>query len=138
MSGQNDHPILTALENVGYEDDDNDDTVIPATGGEPWHPQASWPALVAKQDPNHMEVTSEAVKCYKLNQDEDIVRAKANIYIGEAQRQVRLLPPEKNHVLQWLRHLARFLCTTSPDTRDMTCARLARVLEEEAIREKKK
>lgn len=47
--------------------------MVSATGGEPWHPQASWPALANKRDPNHMEVTEEAVKCYKLNEDTDIV-----------------------------------------------------------------
>ena len=78
MATQNDHPILSALEKVGYDDDG--DAVKPATGGEPWHPQASWSTLQSKTDPNHMEVTEEAVKCYKLDQDQDIVDNRLYIH----------------------------------------------------------
>ena len=86
MATQNDHPILSALQKVGY-DDDNEDSVVPATGGEPWHPQASWSKLQAKQDPNYMEVTEEAVKCYKLDQDQDIVNDR--LYINGNGRPVK-------------------------------------------------
>ena len=98
---QNDHPILSALdqarkggpdlrglnplEKVGYDDDE--DNVVPATGGEPWHPQASWSELQKKRDPNHMEVTEEAVKCYKLDQEQDIVNDR--LYINGEGRPVK-------------------------------------------------
>ena len=84
MAKQNDHPILSALQKVGYDDDYN---VVPATGGEPWHPQASWSELHNKREPNHMEVTEEAVKCYKLDQDEDIVNDR--LYINGEGRPVK-------------------------------------------------
>jgi hypothetical protein len=65
------HPILSALQKAGAED--NDDGIIPASGGDPWYPEADWRTLATTTDPNYMEVTEEAVKCYKLNEDTDIV-----------------------------------------------------------------
>ena len=69
------HPLIAALDKARDPDEESyADKLVAAAGGDPnWHKEASWSKLAAEKDPDHMEITEEAVKCYRLDQDNDIV-----------------------------------------------------------------
>jgi hypothetical protein len=75
------HPLIAALDKASEGEESYADKLIAAAGGDPnWHKEASWAALAANKNPDHMEITEEAVKCYRLDQDNDIVDNR--VYVG--------------------------------------------------------
>ena len=76
------HPLIAALDKARDPDEESyADKLVAAAGGDPkWHKEASWSNLAAQKDPDHMVITEEAVKCYRLDQDNDIVDNR--VYVG--------------------------------------------------------
>jgi hypothetical protein len=70
------HPLIAALDKAQEDTGEPSyaDKLAAAAGAQPWTANAaSWTALKHQTDPNHLEVTEEAVKCSRLDQDTDII-----------------------------------------------------------------